>query len=161
MLLLWSVCKHTKRLTTESSRRRLIRVRISSSEINITELKLDTGIKTVIEKLDGLFLPDKGRRQFTALRRTEEKSRSELVIEIEHTYYKFKYEDMVLPDLVLAFMLLAFSGWLESDMQKLMSAIEKVSNDNMKNILKRVFNFGSFFSSCTLPRWDFKKHLYL
>ena len=111
-------------------------------------MKLDTGVKTVVEKLDGLFLPDKGRRQFTAfhnlynLRRTEEKSMSEFVSEFEHTYYKFKNEEMILPDPVMAFMLLASSGLLESDVQLVMSAIEKVSYDNMKNVLKRVFSSG-------------------
>ena len=48
---------------------------------------------------------------------------------------------MVVPDPVLAFMLLASSGLWESDVQLVMSAIEKIY-DNMKNVLKRVFSSG-------------------
>ena len=86
-------------------------------------MKLGTGVKTNIEKLDGKFLPKRGRRRFTAfhnlynLRRTREKSTSEFVIESEHTYYKFKNEEMVLPDPVMAFRLLASGGLMESDVQ--------------------------------------------
>ena len=68
------------------------RARIASSEINITKLKIDTGVKTYIEKLDGLILSDKGRRNsfhnLYNLCRTEDKSKSEFISEFEHAYYK-------------------------------------------------------------------------
>ena len=42
------------------------RARIASSEIELAVLKSENGVKCRIEKLDSLFLPDKGRRQFAA-----------------------------------------------------------------------------------------------
>ena len=42
------------------------RARTASSEIELAVLKSENGVKSIIEKLDSLFLPDKGRRQFTA-----------------------------------------------------------------------------------------------
>ena len=67
---------------------------------------------------------------------------SQFVSEFEHTYYKLKNEEVVLPDPVMTFMLLASSGLLESDVPLVMSAIEKAAHDNMKNVLKCVFSSG-------------------
>ena len=38
------------------------RARVASSEIGIVDLKKNTGVETLLKKLDGLFLADKGRR---------------------------------------------------------------------------------------------------
>ena len=42
------------------------RAQTASSEIDVESLKQDDGVKTLLKKLDNLFLPDKGRRQFSA-----------------------------------------------------------------------------------------------
>ena len=42
------------------------RARTASSEIELQVLKSKDGVKSILEKLDSLFLPDKGRRQFAA-----------------------------------------------------------------------------------------------
>ena len=104
------------------------RARVSSSEMQITELKHKDVVSKLLEKLDTLFLVDKGRRQFSAfnalynLRRASDANISSFVAEFEHTYYKFKQQDMTLPDTVMAFMLLAACNFSEKDRQLVMSA---------------------------------------
>ena len=102
----------------------------------------------MIKKLDSLFLADQGRRQFTAFhelynfRRSVDAKVDTFVTEFEHVYYKFRQQDMTLPDTVMAFMLLAASNLTESERQLIMSAIASVSYENMKSVLKRIFCGG-------------------
>ena len=120
------------------------RARTTSSEIELTILKSKDGVKTIIEKLDSLFLPDKGRRQFTAFHNLYNFRRNninihEYVSEFEHKYFKFTQEGMKLPDSVMAFMLLASCDLPECETQIVMSAISEIGYASMKSILKRVF----------------------
>ena len=121
------------------------RARIASSELSKEELKKENGVKTLLDKLDGLFLPEKGRRQFTAfqnlhnLRRKSNVPVHEFIAEFEHGYFKFQKEDMRLPDAVMAFMLLSSCNLAESDVHLVMSALSDITFKNMKSVLKRVF----------------------
>ena len=120
------------------------RARTASSEIELAVLKSKDGVKSIFEKLDSLFLPDKGRRQFTAFHnlynfRRNEKNVHEYVSEFEHRYFKFTQEGMTLPDSVMAFMLLASCSLPERETQIVMSAISEINYTNMKSTLKRVF----------------------
>ena len=45
------------------------RARMATSEIPVAQLSSNDGVKTLIAKLDGLFLVDKERRQFSAFHR--------------------------------------------------------------------------------------------
>ena len=130
------------------------RARTVSSEISIEDLQKDTGVNTLLTKLDEVFLLDKGRRQFSSfqnlynLRRQGDSSVSDYVTEFEHKYYEFTQQDMKLPDPVMAFMLLASCGLTDSETQLVMSAITDVTYDRMKATIKRVFDkdIGSFHS---------------
>ena len=125
------------------------RAHTASSEIELAVLKSEHCVKRLIEKLDSLFLPDKGQRQFTAfhnlynLRRNTENIH-EYVSEFEHKYFKFTQEGMTLPDSVMAFMLLASCNLPERETQIVMSAISEINYANAKSTLKRVF--GQQFS---------------
>ena len=127
------------------------RAREASTEIPISNLKADDGVDKLMEKLDSLFLLDKGRRQFKAFqnlynfRRCSDADVGEFVNEFERVYFKFTQEGMVLPDAVMAFMLLVSSNLTENKFQLAMSAITDVNYSNMKSTLKRVFGgeFGS------------------
>lgn len=121
------------------------RARAASSEIDVADLKKDTGVETIMEKLDSLFLVDKGRRQFAVFhdlynfRRTENLDIGKFVTEFEHVYFKFTQQGMSLPDSVMAFMLLASCKLSDSEVQIVMSAITEVTYKNMKSALKRIF----------------------
>ena len=125
------------------------RARTASSEIEVAVLKSKDGVNKILEKLDSLFLPDKGRRQFAAFHnlynfRRYDGNIHEYVSEFEHRYFKFTQEGMTLPDSVIAFMLLASCSLPERETQTVMSAISEVDYTNMKATLKRVF--GQQFS---------------
>ena len=125
------------------------RARTASSEIEVAVLKSKDGVKKILEKLDSLFLPDKGRCQFAAFHnlynfRRYDGNIHEYVSEFEHRYFKFTQEGMTLPDSVIAFMLLASCSLPERETQTVMSAISEVDYTNMKATLKRVF--GQQFS---------------
>ena len=91
------------------------RAKNAAQEVDVTVLGAadGTGVKALMDRLDSLFLPEQGRRQFTAfhnfynLRRKEDVKLTDFVSEFEFLYYKFKCEEMTLPDAVLAFMLLS------------------------------------------------------
>ena len=130
------------------------RTRMASSEISVAELSKPTGVATLIAKLDGLFLQDKGRRQFTAfhklynLRRGEGVKISDFIVEFEHEYYSFTKQDMKLPDTIIAYMLLASCDLSQKDVQVVMSGVSDVSYENMKSALKRIFGGGMTENNC-------------
>ena len=83
------------------------------SEVPEEDFCKDTGVATVLEKLDGLFLADKSLRQFAAfnklynLRRKDNTPIGDFISEFEHVYFEFKGQEMTLPDSVQAFALLS------------------------------------------------------
>ena len=90
------------------------RARVSSLELEVTELKAEERVKTLLNKLYSIFLADKGGLcQFMAFhdlynfRRYSEVSVSSFVAEFEFIYFKFSKQGMTLPDTVMASMLLA------------------------------------------------------
>ena len=108
-------------------------------------LNSDSGVELILEKLDALFLLDKGRRQFAAFKnlydlKREGKSILEHISSFEHTYYRFKQEGMSLPDPVMAFMLIVSCGFDDNEMKLVMSAIGEISYENAKITLKRIFS---------------------
>ena len=131
---------------------------VASSELTVDELCADDGVKTLMAKLDDIFLQDKSRRQFSSfrelynLRRGDDVKIEDFVSEFEHIYYKFTKNGMTLPDSVVAFMLLASCNLDEKDVQIVMSAVADVKYDTMKNTIKRVF--GS--SIKTIPSANIK-----
>ena len=108
---------------------RLKRVNKHLLYIDAEDLKKDNGVETLLQKLDSLFLVDKGRCQFAAFndlynfRRTENLDISMFVTEFEHVYFKFTKQGMSLPDSVIAFMLLSSCKLSDSEVQIVLPAI--------------------------------------
>ena len=131
------------------------RARIASSELEVSDLKKENGVDILLTKLDGIFLAEKGRRQFAVfhdlynLRRKEEVNINDFVTEFEHAYFKFGREDMTLPDAVKAFMLLSACNLGDSDVQLVMSAITDATYGHMKAALKRIYGINA---SGTIPK---------
>lgn len=63
---------------------------VVASQLNTEDLKKETEIDTLLAKLNGVFLVDKGRRQFTAfsallsLKRLAEVKVRDFIVELEH-----------------------------------------------------------------------------
>ena len=121
------------------------RARVASSEVAVEALKQENGVETLIAKLDKLFLQDEGSRQFNAfrefynLRKSDAKSCNEYISEFEHVYFKLVAQKMALPDSVIAFMLLESCKFNENEIKMVMTGIPKVTFDNMKEAIKRIF----------------------
>ena len=121
------------------------RARNAFSEISLTDLEKENGVDNLLKKLDKIFLPEKGHGQFKAfnnlynLRRMTEAKMSDFVCEFEHTYFKFKSEEMSLPDPVLALMLLASCNLSENDHHLVMSAVTDVTYDKIQDAILRIF----------------------
>ena len=116
----------------------------AASQLKKEALKEANGVEKLLEKLDELFLRDKGSRQFSAFRslynlRRADKSIESFVSEFEHVYYKFSEQGMELPDPVMAFMLLESCKLAETEVQMVMSAIKEVKYVEVKSALKRIF----------------------
>lgn len=116
-----------------------------SSQLTVAQLNAATGVKALLDKLDPIFLEDKGRRQFSLfrelynLRRSPEVKVQDFITEFEHAYYKFSNNGNNLPDQVLAYMFLASLSIPEKDVQIVMSGMENVSYNTMKDTIKRVY----------------------
>ena len=122
------------------------RARDATSEIPREDLKKSTGVDIIIAKLDEVFLSDKSRRQFSAfkalynLRRPTNVSVSDFVKDFEHAYFKFKAQDMKLPDTVMALMLLASCSLSDNESQLVMASLVDINYTAMKSALKRIFD---------------------
>ena len=100
-------------------------------KLNERILKKNTGIKSLLAKLDSEFLVEKCRRQFAAFNvfhnyiRTTDDMKT-FVSRLENVYFKFTQQGMTLPDTVLAFMLLRAGNLEEVDREVIMSSIKEV-----------------------------------
>lgn len=121
------------------------RARIAASEIPIADLKKTAGFDTLIERLDDLFLADKGSRQFAVFsefyktKKSDGQTLDAYISSFEHVCYKMEAQDMKLPDAVTAFMLLESCNFSDTEKKLVMSSIPEVSYDNMKVAIKRIF----------------------
>ena len=106
---------------------------------------LDKPVKMILEKLDKVFLPEKGMRQFNAfnnlycLRRKDGGDVNEFVAEFEHTMIRFKQEGMDLPDSVTAFMLLGACNLKVQESHLVMTAVSAVTYEEVKAAVSRIF----------------------
>ena len=133
--------------------------RSASSEIPAEDLSKDNSVNILLDKLDGLFLPDKGRRQFTAfhnlytLKRGSDEDIHMFISRFEHAYFKFKQQGMNIPGSVQAFLMLAAAEFTESERMLVMSSITDINFHNMKEVLKRVFG-ANISQKCTKDNFD-------
>ena len=127
------------------------KARVATSELKLLTDTATDPVDQIFEKLDGLFLAEKGIRQFNAfsklfnLKREDGCSVPDFITKFEHLVYEFKTEDMELPDTVMAFMLLSLCKLTDSDAHLVMSGQTEVTYKGMRAALLRIF--GHSFSS--------------
>ena len=124
------------------------RPKLVSEEVRealLGEEKVEKPVDKILEKLDTVFLPEKGMRQFNAfnklycLRRKEGADVNEFMVEFEHTMIKFKQEGMDLPDTVTAFMLLGACNLKPQEAHLVMTAVKTVTYNEVKSAVSRIF----------------------
>ena len=98
-------------------------------EVGKDTLNTKGGMKALTDRLDRLFIANKGVRQFNAYynlsdyRKKEGTSIQDFIGEFEHMCYKLTSEDVVLPDIVQAFCLLACCNLNENDRNLIMTGL--------------------------------------
>ena len=122
------------------------RARAAAYQVSIPNLMKADGVKTLLQKLDSIFLPDKDRRQYNAYHNMHKMMREsgasvhEFICEYEFAYFRFQQEDMTWPDSVAALNLMSACRLSEDDLKIVLSAPKEMTYDNMKATLLRIFS---------------------
>ena len=144
------------------------RAREAAMEIPVDDLNKDSGMKTLLAKLDNLFLKEEkdliyeAYSDFDKVRRDSGVSMSDYIIDFEQRYARMRKYKMELPDAVLAFKLhftllncprganlkLLDTACLDmKDRQLALTACTDLTFASMKSALKRIFG-GKVSTSC-------------
>lgn len=143
------------------------RARDAALEISADDLNKDDGMKTILDKLDSVFLKEEKDRQYDAYTEFDRITRehgipmADYIIEFESKYNKLRNFGMTLPDAVLAFKLLDTAGLDAKDKQLALTACATLTFADMKSALKRIFgeNYmrGNHFTGESACFTDFSK----
>ena len=121
------------------------RARKATSELTADQLKCETGIKNVTDKLDRVFLQDPNWKTFNTYldfenyRRPKDCSIDDYLSEFDLRYYKLKECEVNLPDAVIACRLLKSCGLSDMHFQLALSTVPDMTFENMRNTLKKLF----------------------
>lgn len=121
------------------------KARQASSELKVDELKSVTGVKTLLEKLDRVFLQDGNWKCFNAYltfenyRREPEASIDDYLSEFDRRYFKLRECDVTLPDAIVACRLLKSCNLSDVHFQLALSTTSVMSFESMRLTLKKLF----------------------
>ena len=105
------------------------------------EVGKETGIKSIIEQLDKIFLKDSDTRAYIAFkkfynyRRMSGVNITDFVVEFDQLYHKLAQFDMKLPDGVLAFFLLSAANVSEGNEKLARATCKKLTYTDMKTTI--------------------------
>ena len=118
-------------------------------EISVDDLNKDTGMKTLLEALDKIFLADEvdlayaAYTRFDQFKKCDEMTMVEYINEYERLYNQCRQKHaMTLPDAVLSFKLLDSSHLSMSERRLALTAARDLQFESMKAALKRIFGNG-------------------
>ena len=115
-------------------------------QITAAELNADTGMNTLLSKLDKVFQSETIDEVyniyscFIDFNRHDDTDMNDYIIEYEHIYKRMEDFDMKLPDAVLAFKLLDGANITEDDRKLALALGKEMKFNDMKSALKRLFN---------------------
>ena len=133
------------------------RARKATSELTKAELNSDNGVKTLLDKLDRVFLQDENWRCFNAYlafencRRDSDTSIDEFLSEFDQRNFKLKSCGVNLPEPVLACRLLKSSNLSDVHFQLALSTTTAMTFEEMRKTLKRLFTDSGIV---TMPKTD-------
>ena len=113
------------------------------------ELKREDGIDNLLNKLDRVFMQDENWRYFNNYlafenyRRAEGDSIDQYLSEFDKRDYKLKECGVQLPDAVVACRLIKSCNLSEVHFQLALSTTPKMTHDDMRNTLIRLFTEGA------------------
>ena len=121
-------------------------------EVSIDELKADTGLQTLLAKLEKAFAKEGADQAFEAYERFESLTRGsksvvQHIVDFESAYSRIQKHKMTLPDSVLACKLLHSTGLDVKEKQLVLAATPKLEFTAMKSALKRIYASSTASSS--------------
>ena len=109
------------------------------------EIGADTGLKTIVDKLDKTFLKDKDTQTFITFetfysyRRSSGENITDFIVHFEYLRHKMEKQSINLPEGVLAFLLLKAAN-ISTENEKLARATcASMTYDNMKACITKIF----------------------
>ena len=123
--------------------------RAKALEIDVAQLNTGDGMDILLAALDNLFLQDEVDLAYTAysdfekLRKGQDMSMCDFIIEYERRYHICRKYKMEYPDSVLAFKLLDNAGLSMKERQLVLTAASDRKFSSMKSALKRIFGNSS------------------
>ena len=114
-------------------------------DIPAKDLAKETGMTTLLERLDKVFLRDdkdkayEAYKSFDTFQRQENMSMTDYIVEFDKRYNKSKKYEMSLPEAVLAFKILDNAGLTSKDRQLALTASSDIKYGPMKSALQRIF----------------------
>ena len=125
------------------------RAREAVRDLSPIEIGDDDGLKTIMTKLDSIFLKEKNTRAFLAFKEFYDYKRNsgddfaDFIIQFEKFYNKIKKFDMNLPDAVQAYFLLNAANVSDENEKLARTTCGELTYKNMKDTLMKVFGeFG-------------------
>ncbi len=121
------------------------RARETAMQIPVDDLNTDTGMTTLLAKLEDLFLKEENDRTYEAytsfdrIVRDSNVSMTDYIIDFEQRYSRMRKYKMELPDAVLAFKLLDTACLDVKDRQLALTACADLTFASVKSALKRIF----------------------
>lgn len=121
------------------------KAREASGEIEENDLCSAKGVDKILEKLDKMFLMDKGRRAFMAYQEFERMKRAtdmtvnDYLSDFDRKYFVFKSHGMELPDAVLAFRLLESANISDIHFQLAMTTTGDITFESVRETLRKIF----------------------
>lgn len=119
--------------------------RETAMDIPAKDLAKETGMTTLLERLDKVFLRDdkdkayEAYKSFDPFQRQENMSMTDYIVEFDKRYNKSKKYEMSLPEAVLAFKILDNAGLTSKDRQLALTASSDIKYGPMKSALQRIF----------------------
>ena len=139
------------------------RAKNATSEVPYEEITSAKGMDKIFEKLDRVYLQDKDWRSFHAYLNFENYKRAdgcavdEYLSDFDLRVFKLKECGIDLPDAILACRLLKSCSLSEVHFQLALSTCPKLSFENMRDTLKKLFSENSHFLTGTDNSSDFLK----
>lgn len=121
------------------------KAREAALELDLEDLKKDTGVQTILDRLDKLYLQDTNQsaylayQKFETFKRPDNMPMKEFLIKFEQLYIKIKDHDMTLPDGVLAYRVLNSANLNQEEMKLCRATISELKYDVMVKQLLRIY----------------------
>lgn len=121
------------------------KARDTALEVSAEDLNQNTGMTTLITKLDDIFLKERkdcayeAYRHFNNFSKSGDMSMGDYIIQFEQLYNKSTKYEMSLPDAVLAFKLMENAHLSDKDRQLALTSCTKLTFADIKSALRRIF----------------------